>query len=40
MSHTFDLNVFRLIPIDVDNSKVVIYLIKTIIFSSMTFPCV
>ena len=40
MSHTFDPDVFRLIPIDVDNFKVVIDIIKTMIFSSMTFPCV
>ena len=39
-SHTFDLNILESIPIDVDNSKVVVDLVNTMIFRSMTLSCV
>ena len=40
MPHTLDLDVSGSIPIDVNNSKVVINLINTIIFCPMTLPYV
>ena len=39
-SHTFDSNVSGSIPIDVDNFKVVMDLVNTMIFYTMTLPCV
>ena len=38
--HTFDPDVPESILIDVDNSKVIMNLINTMIFCSMTLPCV
>ena len=40
MSHSFDLNVLKSIPIDVDNPKVVMDLVNTMIFNPMILPCV
>ena len=37
--HAFDLNVLGSIPIDVDNSKVVMDLANIMIFYPMTLPC-
>ena len=39
-SHTFDSDVLRSIPIDVDNSKVVMDLVNSMIFHPMTLPCI
>ena len=38
MSHTFDPNVLRSIPVSVEYSKVVVDLVNTMIFHTMTPP--
>ena len=38
--HTFDPNVLKSIPINVNNSKVAADLVNTMIFCLITLPCV